>query len=189
LGDYGLIAPLYAHLARDPAPSILMKQEAPRVWRWVERMQTPEDFPGEGPDADLIAERDMPDTLLKILGFIAQDYLVEIAAQAGFANDWLAARPDLQAGTNGLKRPGDRAIGMVSYLWRGVPIETGVLPYRFYLLQRITDAFAACGPSDQAWLRAQFDQAGLAPILDLRLLRRVLRHNHLEVWGEAISAA
>jgi glutathione S-transferase len=31
LADYGLIAPLYAHLSRDPHPSILMKQRAHRV--------------------------------------------------------------------------------------------------------------------------------------------------------------
>jgi glutathione S-transferase len=185
LGVYGLIAPLYAHLARDPAPSVIMKQEAPRVWRWVERMQTPEDFPGDGPHMDLIAEREMPATLARLLAFVAQDYLVEITAQVAFANDWLAAHPGLQAGTNGLKRPGDRGIGTVGYPWRGVPIETGVLPYRFYLLQRITDAFGACDPSDQAWLRTEFGLAGLAPILDLRTARRVLRHNHLEVWGEA----
>jgi hypothetical protein len=35
------MGPLYAHLARDPYPSVLMKQQAQRVWRWVERMNAP----------------------------------------------------------------------------------------------------------------------------------------------------
>jgi glutathione S-transferase len=38
LGDFGLLGPLYAHLGRDPYPARLMQQRAPRVWRWVERM-------------------------------------------------------------------------------------------------------------------------------------------------------
>ncbi len=40
LADYGLIAPLYAHLSRDPHPSTLMKQRAHRVFRWTERMNS-----------------------------------------------------------------------------------------------------------------------------------------------------
>ncbi|PHY13768.1 hypothetical protein CSW58_03550 [Caulobacter sp. B11] len=40
IGDYGLIGPLFAHLARDPYPSLLMKRRAHRVWRWVERMNS-----------------------------------------------------------------------------------------------------------------------------------------------------
>ncbi len=41
VGDYGLLAPLYAHLGRDPYPASLMQQRAPRVYRWVERMNRP----------------------------------------------------------------------------------------------------------------------------------------------------
>ena len=38
VGDFGLLAPLYGHLGRDPHPAALMKKRAPRVYRWVERM-------------------------------------------------------------------------------------------------------------------------------------------------------
>ena len=38
VGDFGLLAPMYAHLGRDPHPACLMQQRAPRVYRWVERM-------------------------------------------------------------------------------------------------------------------------------------------------------
>ena len=36
--DFGLMAPLFAHLARDPVPASLMKNKAPNVYRWTERM-------------------------------------------------------------------------------------------------------------------------------------------------------
>ena len=183
LGDYALIAPLFAHLSRDPAPSLLMKQRAPRVWRWSERMLAPEDFPGEGPGHPLVADHDLPDTLLALMTYIAQDYLPEMLAHIAYANDWLAARPDIAEGTNGLKRPGDRTIGQADFIWRGVNIQTAVMPYRFYLLQRLQDCFHLSAASDQQLIRKLFEQTGIDPLLDQTTVRRVLRQNHLEVWG------
>ena len=37
LADFGMMAPLYAHLGRDPVPHFLMKTQAPRVADYVER--------------------------------------------------------------------------------------------------------------------------------------------------------
>ena len=42
IGDYGLIAAMWAHLFRDPAPTMVIKRRAPRVGRWVERMSSVE---------------------------------------------------------------------------------------------------------------------------------------------------
>lgn len=47
IGDFGLIAPLYAHLYRDPHSGRHMKLHAPHVARWVERMQRPTPLSGE----------------------------------------------------------------------------------------------------------------------------------------------
>jgi glutathione S-transferase len=47
VADSGFIGPLYAHLARDPYPSLLMKRTAGNVWRWVERMNAPSADTGE----------------------------------------------------------------------------------------------------------------------------------------------
>ena len=38
IADFGLMAPMFAHLARDPVPATLMKNRAPNVYRWTERM-------------------------------------------------------------------------------------------------------------------------------------------------------
>ena len=112
--------------------------------------------------------------------FIAEDYLPDITAQVGFMRHWLAERPDLEPGTNGLARPGDRAIGKVALAWRGATIEVGVMPYRLYLLQKVQDAVSGAGdPSVGAMLEA----TGLTPLLDLKAQRRVERQGHLEVWG------
>lgn len=186
LGDYGMIGPLFAHLGRDPRPASLMKRVAPRVWRWVERMNAPdEDAPeylGQAPAwIDPLASGS---TLEQLMRFVAEDYLPEIEAHVAFANQWLTAHPELQAGTNGLPKPGERSIGRTRVAWRSQEIEVAVMPYRLFLLQRLQDAAAALDAEQGMALRALFARTGLEPLLELRCRRRVLRQGHLEVWGE-----
>ena len=187
IGDYGLIAPLYAHLGRDPYPALLMKQRAPHVWRWVERMNAPEQGAGEYADTreGLFADDALPESLLALLRFVAEDYLPELQAHVATTNQWLAERPQIVAGHNGQENPGARAIGMAVFAWRGAQIRSMVMPYRLYLLQRLQDACAAMDATDRARVRDVFTDAGLAPVLDLTTLRRVERQRHLEVWGPA----
>ena len=65
VGDFGLLAPMYAHLGRDPHPASLMQQRAPRVYRWVERMNradqdVPEFFTA---GTDFLKNDEVPETL------------------------------------------------------------------------------------------------------------------------------
>ncbi len=185
LGDYALLGPLSAHLGRDPYPSALMKQRAIHVWRWVERMNTPNLDQGEyGPITwELFAQDDVPASLTTLLRLVASDYLPEIAAHVDFANAWLAQHPDIAPGTLGIDPPSARAIGFTSFDWRGTRMNIAVMPYRLYLLQRIQDVFDAAGAKDKASLLVLLDAVGLTPLIGLRTARRVERHNHLEIWG------
>ena len=187
IGDYGLVAPLYAHLARDPYPAELMKRTAYRVWRWAERMNAADQDAGEygAPAATLFADDAVPDTLRALLGFIAEDYLPEVAAFVGFTNAWLAERSGLEAGTNGLPRSQDRVIGQAEFTWRGVPVRVGVMPYRLYLLQKVQDVAEAASPAERAAMERLLADTGLTTLLTLRATRRVERRGHLEVWGPA----
>lgn len=188
IGDYGLVAPLYAHLGRDPYPARLMQQTAHRVWRWTERMNRSDHDAGEyGPlEESLFADDHVPDTLKALLSFIAQDYLSEVRAFVAYANEWLAARPGLTAGTSGLDRVQERQIGEVEFDWRGHPIKVGVMPYRLYLLQKIQDGVDAATPEARSRLNALLDETGLTDLVTLRTSRRIERLNHLEVWGDRV---
>lgn len=183
IGDYGLIAPLYAHLGRDPFPADLMKRKAHRVWRWVERMNAADLDSGEYgyPAPDLFPDDGVPDTLKALLRFVAEDYLPEVRAYVGFANAWLAERPDLEPGTSGLARSSERVIGRVAFDWRGETIEVGVMPYRLWLLQKVQDAIG-----DTAELNALLSETGLSDLATLKTSRRVERVNQLEVWTAPI---
>ncbi|MBO6693540.1 glutathione S-transferase C-terminal domain-containing protein [Parvibaculum sp.] len=188
IGDYGLVAPLYAHLARDPYPARIMQQSAHRVWRWTERMNRPDQDAGEHghPAESLFPGDHVSDTLKALLRFVAEDYLPEIRAFVAYTNEWLAARPDLAVGTNGLDRAQDRRIGEVAFDWRGHRIVVGVMPYRIYLLQKVQDVVGRASPAEQADMRALLEETGLADLLALRTTRRVERRNHLEVWGDKL---
>ncbi len=183
--DYGLIAPLQPHLARDPYPGKLMKQVAPRVLRWVERMNAPDAEAGEylGLAPDWIDPLAADSSLHSLLRFIAEDYLPELRAQVEFSNAWLADQPDLQAGTNGLPRTGDRSIGKTTFTWRGVATTVTVLPYRLYMLQRIQDAAAQLNATQSQDFHALMELCGLRELLTLRSSRRVERRGQCEVWG------
>ncbi len=184
VGDFGLIAPLFAHLGRDPFPTLQMRQKAPKVARWVERMNAPEakwiDHPESQGD---ITPAAIPDTLKSLMRYVSEEYLPEIAAHVSFANHWLSKNPDLKEGTNGLENPAKRFIGLADFTWRGTDIKTLVMPYRFYLLQRVQDSYDSCTAEERDALETIFAETGLSDLLTLKTLRRVERKNYLEVWG------
>ena len=195
VGDFGLISAMWAHLYRDPAPTMLIKQRAPRVGRWIERMTTNEPYLheyDEGATGGLIDDTAIPETLLALMRYVGREYLVELAAHVDVANQWLAQRPDLEAGTNGLDDPAARSLsggrglegrGTATFIWRGQEITTAVMPYRFWLMQHLHDDLAAADPAEQQRVRAVFQAGGAETILDLRTIRRVERNGYLEVWG------
>lgn len=90
-----------------------------------------------------------------------------------------------------VEKPADRSLtggrgmggGVATFEWRGQQLTTGVLPYRLWLMQRLHDDLAAASTDDQDRVRGAFRRGDLEPLLDLRTLRRVERHGHLEVWG------
>ncbi|BBM02481.1 glutathione S-transferase [Microbulbifer sp. GL-2] len=190
LGDYALMGPLYAHLYRDPAPGMLMRKNAPVVARWVERMNTTEDYWVEYREADspLIDPQSPPPTLKALMRYIAIEFLPEIEAHIQFTNEWLDQRPTLKAGTNGMDNPTARTIGQAEFDWRGIRLKTHVLPYRFYLLQRLQDCYQYANQKEQADIESLFTEAGIASLLTITTNRKVERRNYLEVWGEARTA-
>lgn len=178
LGDYGLMNGLFAHLARDPYPAMIMKRDAPHVFAWTERMNRPprnvHSLTGS-PDGLF---KTVPDTLTRLIQFIADDFLPEITAHIDFTNHWLRdSSPDVDDG------PLERSIGMASFNWRGQTLKTAVMPYRFWMLQRLTDHLDQSCKADQTQIRQLFAETGLSALLDHRPERRIIRKDHREVWS------
>lgn len=186
IADYGLIGPLWAHLGRDPVPSALMKREAPSLWRWVERMQATDPDMPEFPHhpAALPADDTPPATLLPVLKLMARDYLPEVEAMIAGASAFLAATP-VDAGTPARDPARKFGFAPVQFALRGTPVTGLSTAYKLWMVQRLTDAFAAVPRAEQPRIIAYFESAGLAPLLTLTLPRRIERVDHREVWGAA----
>jgi glutathione S-transferase len=188
IGDYGLFAALHAHLARDPKPSLLMKQTAPEVFDWTERMNAREPGLAEyiGMQEAFLPDDAIPESVEALLRFVAADYLPEVLAFVAWIDAWLAERADLLEGSPAV--PGDpagRVLGSCPFVYRGQPISVGVFPYRLHMLQRVQDAFDALSGPERDSVLALFERTGLAALLQARARRRVERRAHLEVWGAA----
>lgn len=183
VGDFGLLAPMYAHLGRDPHPARLMQQRATRVYRWVERMNradqdAPEYF---NAGADFLAGDEVPETLLDVLRVLAQDFVPETQAAANCINDWLAENQP-EAGTAAVGRLA-QAIGTAEFTVRGETITALAQPHRFYLLQRVRAIYAALDSTDRTSVDDMLEGCGLSAVLDVTLSRRITRLDNLEVWA------
>ncbi|HEY7775271.1 MAG TPA: glutathione S-transferase family protein [Kineobactrum sp.] len=183
VGDFGLLAPMYAHLGRDPYPARLMQQRATRVYRWVERMNradqdVPEYF---NAGTDFLKDDEVPETLLAVLRLLAEDFVPETRAAADGINRWLAEnQPEVGAPAVGRAA---HAIGTAEFTVRGETITALAQPYRFYLLQRVQSMYAGLDSVSRAAVDEMFDACGLSAILSIVLDRRISRSGNLEIWA------
>lgn len=178
IGDFGLLAPLYAHLGRDPMPATLMKQEAVRVYRWVERMNRPDQDAPEYFDADdaYLADDEIPQTLIDVLKLLSEDFVPETQAHAERINQWLSEN-DPQSGT-----PAERSLDKASFELRGQSIESVCQPYRFAQLQRVQSFYDSLDKDNKVGVDALFALCGMRELLSIRLDRTLGWSNNLDVW-------
>lgn len=178
IGDFGLLAPLYAHLGRDPYPARLMQQRTPRVYRWVERMNRPDQDAPEYFNAgdELLPDDDVPGTLLDVLRVLAEDFVPETRAAAATINGWLAENRPERGDV------AERMLSMAEFSVRDGPITAAAQPYRFYLLQRVQDTYKALDASARQAVDEILDACNMKETLAIGLDRRVDRADNLEVW-------
>ena len=182
IGDFGLLAPMYAHLGRDPYPARLMQQRAPAVYRWVERMNREDQDAPEYFNAgnDFLVNDEVPETLIPVLNILAEDFVPETLAAADLINHWLAEHQP-EPGAIAVGRLAE-ALGTADFTVRGETITALAQPHRFYLLQRVQDVFTNLPDERQAEIRALLEASGMKSLLAAALSRRIVRSENLEVW-------
>ncbi len=179
VGDYSLFGPMFAHLGRDPVPLAIMQREAPRVFRWCERMHASNldmvEFPGA--EWGYLEADAVPDTLSPVLRQIAREIVPGLEDRLAV----LCTHVESGAAIPGkpvTEKPHQRVIGFAETSFRGVSYRGGVQPYFFFLWQRLQDA---AGDSSQA--RDLFTEHELGPLIEARLPIRVERRDNVEIWG------
>ena len=184
VADFGFIANLYAHLGRDPYPSMQMKLQAPSVYRFTERMMASDADAPEFPHSRAALPEDdtVPETLGAVARCMAQDFLPELRAIVHSLDAWLAQQGEIAPLAPVSAKPSIRMLTSAEFSLRGTAMQSMAGPYTLYMLQRVTDAYAALGGDDQLRVHAWFSAHGLQELLTLRASRRVARRNHIEVW-------
>lgn len=159
LGDYGLIAPLYAHLARDPWSG--RELIAPRVHlkAWTERMFNPDLSTG----GEFWPEDKLPATLMPALRSIFDEMLPFLAA----CGAEVCKTPILPADT----RTAPRFLETINYPMAGGIHSRPAPSYPVWMAQRLLEAYAATTVEDQGQVRAWLAEAGGDALLQLELPR------------------
>ena len=186
IADLGLIAPMYAHLGRDPYPTALMKKRAPNVARWVERMQRPNTPDGEyAPHvADWLSDDEIPVTLEPVLTLLFKDWGPQLLADVASYQHWLDAHPGIESGQlinfndSRLVHP---TLGKVSYAWRGVQVQRASAVHGLWLFQLAQDAAQAMSAADKEKLSALYQRTGGQDVMALHLPRPMERVNNVLV--------
>lgn len=179
--DFALMGPLFAHLGRDPYPLQLMQRRAPRVFRWVEHMNTPEirmpEF-SDWPQAWL-ADDEVPLEVVALLAMLIRDFGSLYPATAGLYNQWAAKHLDLPAGCPVSAQGEDQpSMGPVVIEVRGHQHICASAPHGLWILQRSLTHLEALGQSDRRVCDAFAAELGARELLDITLMRRLTRTNY-----------
>ena len=186
--DFGLMAPLFAHLARDPYPSTLMKSRAPNVFRWTERMNLDGFFDGEFPDMDASYPRDdsIPETLEPLLTHIFKDWGPELRANADEYNAWVKGNPSLKPGDL-VSAGGDRrlhpTLGNISYALGRQNIQSMAAPQALWHFDKALRRARALSGAARAHFDALVQRTGGGRAMAITLARPLKRENYVLVVG------
>jgi hypothetical protein len=184
LADFGLMAPLYAHLARDPYPSTLMKNRAPHVFRWTERMNQAGFTDGEFPELapDFLSNDELPETLEPILCYFFTDCGPEVMGTVASYNAWIETHPGLPSGTVIQNDPdaltAHPSLGWFDFELRGVRIHRRDYVDAVYHFQRVLDVVAGLDEEGRQRFEEIVDRAGGRELLSARPARRIKSENY-----------
>jgi glutathione S-transferase len=164
LADCALMGPLYAHFYMDAVPGRLLRERAPAVCHWIERMNHPDpESLGAWRADDALAP-----ALSPLLALIGRDAVPLILATARAFEAWADENPTAD------RLP--RVIGMHESALRGVRFQRWTTPYTLWMVQRPRDGYdalppAARGKVDRA-LAGTGCEAALAYVARHRVVRR-----------------
>jgi glutathione S-transferase len=188
IADFGFMAPLFAHLGRDPVPAGLMMKRAPNVYRWTERMNRPGTADGEFPDlaASWLGDDAIAPTLEPVLELMFRDWGPQLRANAQCVNAWLDANPALPAGhivSHDGKRAVHPTLGPIEYRWRGITVRQAGKPHELWHFERAASAARALDGSARLRFDSLVQRLGGTQVMQIGLHRPLVRKDYTLVLG------
>lgn len=169
-GDFALFGPLYAHLYRDPKSGAFMREIAPLVASWVERMLAARPGKGELLDGDAV-----PQTLLPILKRAMVEQLPVLMDTAAKLDAWAAIQ------SKGTRIP--RGLGSHEFTIGGRQGERSVIAFSLYRLQGVLDHYARLKGDARVAADALLDSIGASALKTFTSSRRLERRDFRLVLG------
>jgi glutathione S-transferase len=164
LGDCALIGLLYPHLYIDAVPGRLVREIAPRVCHWIERMNHPD----RRSFGAWLANDEIPASMLPIVRLFGADGVPFVLDCARAFERWT---------DESTMREGSlpRIVGMHRTSLRGVVFERITTPYTMWMVQRVTDVYRAMSPAERHAVDTAFAGTGVEPLLAFEPRWRVRR--------------
>lgn len=167
--DFALYGPLYAHLYRDPASGRIMKDAAPSVARWVERLRDAAGEPGP-----LLAEDAIPAALEPVLARMFR----ELGPVLAHTIEQLSAATPQPDGSL------PRVIGRQAFELEGARGERAVYPFNAYRWQRVHDHYKQLSGHARTRADQLLERVGGAALMRLTPTRRIVRRENRLYFGE-----
>ncbi|MYL27796.1 MULTISPECIES: glutathione S-transferase family protein [Halomonadaceae] len=164
IGDFGLMAPLYAHLYRDPAPGRIMKRRAPHLVEWIERMNTRKPRVG-----DWLTDDQIPETLYPLLKHQFGSQFPVLRETVDAVAKWIDEHP-------GKKVP--RKLGVHQYHLSGVDETRALMSFPQWKLQRPLDFYQGLAEDQRGPVDELLDEVGGREAMNMTIPRRVRRENN-----------
>lgn len=162
IADLALVGPLYPHLYLDAWPGRMMRETAPLVCHWIERVNHPDpDDRGEWLPGDALAPTMRP--MLERIGSDAVPMLVDTV------RDWERWAETEASGVDELPR----SIGFHATKLRGVDLQRTTSPYAVWMVQRSLDAYRSLSDADRASVDRALAGTGCEALLALEPRHRV----------------
>ncbi|HWP65394.1 MAG TPA: glutathione S-transferase family protein [Candidatus Limnocylindria bacterium] len=164
LADCALIGPFYAHWYLDAVPGRLLRERAPRICHWIERMNHPDSRDdGAWATGDAI-----PPTFASIVALAGRDGVPGVLDAARAFETWA----DEHAPVAGHL---PRAVGMHRTSLRGVGFERLTTPYTLWMVQRVRDAYRDLDAAARAAVDRAFAGSGFEAVFAYEPRWRVRR--------------
>ena len=147
IGDFGLIAPLYAHMGQDPYPKQWMQDIAPRVFEWTRRMQNP-----SGDQGHFLPGDEVPETLHPILARMFRDQFPLLVDTLQKVAEWVKENPGEESFP--------RAIGRHDFRLGSATASRAVLPYQQWMFQRPLRFYQGLTEADKQRMKPILEKLG-----------------------------
>lgn len=193
IADFGFMAPLFAHLGRDPAPASIMALRAPNVMRWKERMNLAVIQDAEYPSmsASYPADDELPPTLEPILKLMFSDWTPELKANAEYFNEWVRANPDKESGQlvslDG-KRRVHPTLGPLVYAWRNVTMRRASAPQTLWHFSLALDQAHTLDGDARTRFSELMARVGGQEAMDIALACPIVRRSYVLAFGDRAQA-